>query len=307
MGEQTMGRSTPLVITASINGERTKEQNPHTPRSYDEIVDAALSSYAAGASLIHAHATNMGLIAEEAAEDYLKSWRRVLEARPGSLWYPTLTRALGGEIRHILAIDDEVGIEFGCVDPGTVPFANLDDEGLPVGRYYANSLESIRADFAAFTERKIGPQLAIYEPHYLRIVLAFHKAGKLPEGTVCNFYFGGDYGLGGERSMPFGLRPTEASLRAYLDILGDVDLPWTVSVWGGDIFDSPLPQLAIEQGGHVLVGIEPYFHPQRALSNEEMIGRVAEMAKAAGVPLAGREETLEAFKSPRRASARAIA
>jgi len=298
-----MGRSTPLVITASINGERTKEQNPHTPRSYDEIVESALSSYAAGASLIHVHATNMGLIAEEAAEDYLKSWRRVLEARPGSLWYPTLTRALGGEIRHILAIDDEVGIEFGCVDPGTVPFANLDDEGLPVGRYYANSLESIRADFAAVTERKIGPQLAIYEPHYLRIVLAFHRAGKLPEGTVCNFYFGGDYGLGGERSMPFGLRPTEASLRAYLDILGDVDLPWTVSVWGGDIFDSPLPELAIDQGGHVLVGIEPYFHPQRALSNEEMIGRVAEIAKARGVPLADREETLEAFKSPRRASA----
>ena len=50
----------------------------------------------------------------------------------------------------------------------------------------------------------------------------------------------------------------------------------------------------------MLVGIEPYFHPERALSNEEMIGRVAEMAKAAGVPLAGREETREAFKSPRR-------
>jgi uncharacterized protein (DUF849 family) len=278
-----VGRSKPLVITASINGERTKEQNPHSPRSYDEIVETALSSYAAGASIIHAHATNMGLIAEEAAEDYLKSWRRVLEARPGALWYPTLTRALGGEIRHILAIDDE---------------------GLPVGRYYANSLESIRSDFATFKARGIGPQLAIYEPHYLRIVLAFHKAGALPEGTVCNFYFGGDYGLGGERSMPFGLRPTEASLRAYLDILGDVDLPWTVSVWGGDIFDSNLPQLAIEQGGHVLVGIEPYFHPQRALSNEDMIGRVAEMAKAAGVPLADREETLDAFKSPRRQSVR---
>jgi uncharacterized protein (DUF849 family) len=298
-----MARKTPLVITASINGERTKEQNPHSPRTYDEIVETALASYDAGASIIHAHATNMGLIAEEAAEDYLKSWRRILEKRPGSLWYPTLTRQLGGEVRHILAIDDEVGIEFGCVDPGTVPFANLDDEGLPVGRYYANSLESIRADFATFKARGIGPQLAIYEPHYLRIVLTFHAAGALPEGTVLNFYFGGDYGLGGVRLMPFGLRPTEASLQAYLDILGDVDLPWTVSVWGGDIFDSNLPQLAIERGGHVLVGIEPYYHPDRALSNEEMIGRVAEMAKAAGVPLAGREETLEAFRSPRRQGA----
>lgn len=300
-----MNANKPLVITASINGERTKEQNPHVPRTYDEIVQTALASYDAGASLIHAHASNMGLMAEEAAEDYLKAWRRVLEVRPGSLWYPTLTRGLGGEIRHILAIDDEVGIEFGCVDPGSVAFAKLDDEGVPVGYYYANSLESIRSDFAAFTERKIGPALAIYEPHYLRIALAFHNAGKLPPGAVLNFYFGGDYGLGGTNSMPFGLRPTEASLQAYLDILGDVDLPWTVSVWGGDIFDSNIAEVAIARGGHVLVGIEPYFHPERALSNEEQIGRVVEMAKAAGRPIAGRDETLEVFKSPRRKSASA--
>ncbi len=295
-----MARTEPLVITASINGERPKEQNRHSPRTHEEITQTALSSYDAGASIIHVHATDMSLLADESAEDYLKSWRPVLEKRPGSLWYPTLTRGWGGEIRHILAIDDEVGLEFGCIDPGGVPFAQLDEEGLPVGRYYANSLESIRADFATFKERGIGPQMAIYEPHYMRIVLAFHAAGALPEGTVCNFYFCGDYGLGGERSMPFGLRPTEASLRAYLDILGDVDLPWTVSVWGGDIFDSDLPQLAIEQGGHVLVGIEPYLHPQRQLSNEEMIGRVVELANKAGVPVADREETLEAFRSPKR-------
>lgn len=298
-----MARTEPLVITASINGERPKEQNRHSPRTHEEITATALSSYDAGASIIHVHATDMALVADESAEDYLRSWRPVLAARPGSLWYPTLTRGWGGEIRHILAIDDEVGLEFGCIDPGGVPFAQLDEEGLPVGRYYANSLESIRSDFATFKERGIGPQMAIYEPHYMRIVLAFHAAGALPEGTVFNFYFCGDYGLGGERSMPFGLRPTEASLKAYLDILGDVDLPWTVSVWGGDIFDSDLPQLAIEHGGHVLVGIEPYFHPQRQLSNEEMIGRVVDMAKKAGVPVADREETLEAFRSPRRASA----
>lgn len=299
-----MKRSKPLVITASINGERTKEQNRFAPRTHDEIVDSALGAYAAGASLIHAHCTNIGLMADESAEDYLKSWRRILEARPGSLWYPTLTRGLGGEIRHILAIDDAVGIVFGCVDPGTVPFASLDDENLPVGRYYANSLESIRADFATFKARRIGPQLAIYEPHYLRIVLAFHAAGALPEGTVLNFYFCGDYGLGGERTMPFGLRPTEASLQAYLDILGEVDLPWTVSVWGGNIFDSDLPRLAIEKGGHVLVGIEPYFAPGNPMSNEEQIGRVVAIANELAVPLANREETLELFHSPRRQGAR---
>jgi len=295
-----MSQNKPLVITASINGERSKEANVNVPRTHDEIAETAISCYDSGASIIHAHATQMGLVAEEAAEDYLKSWRRVREARPGALWYPTLTRELGGEVRHIMAIDNEIGLEFGCVDPGSVPFVLLDKPGGPAGKYYANSLDSIRSDFALFKERGIGPQLAIYEPHYLRIALAFHAAGLLPQGAVLNFYFGGDYGLFGEHSMPFGLRPTEAGLQAYLDVLGDVDLPWTVSVWGGDIFDSNLAQLAIEKGGNVMVGIEPFYDPVKMPTNEEQIERVAAMAKAAGRPLAGREETLQIFKSPRR-------
>lgn len=297
-----MAQHKPLVITASINGGRTKAENPHVPVTHEEIADTAISCYDAGASLIHVHGTDMSLIGRESAEDYLKSWRHVRRERPGCLWYPTLTRQLGGEIGHILAIDDEVGIEFGCIDPGSVAFARLGDDGIPSGYYYANSLESIRSDFAAFKARGLGAQMAIYEPHYLRIALAFHAAGELPPGSVVNFYFGGDYGLFGDRSMPFGLRPTEASLQAYLDLLGDVDLPWTVSVWGGDIFDSPLPQLAIERGGHVLIGLEPHFDPVRKPSNEEQIARVIAMANAAGRPIASFAETLEVFNSPRRQS-----
>ena len=56
-----------------------------------------------------------------------------------------------------------------------------------------------------------------------------------------------------------------------------------------------------------MTGIEPYFDPVTKLSNEDMIGRVVELAKAAGRPIAGRDETLEAFKSPRRKSAAAMA
>lgn len=302
-----MPKAAPLVITASINGDRSKDDNPHVPRTHDEIAQVALACYEAGASIVHAHPPDRSLVGEAAAEDYLKSWRKVRQARPDAIWYPTLTRELGGEIGHILALDDSIGMEFGCVDPGGVPFAKLDDEGLPTGYYYANSLDSIRADFAALRARRLGVHLAIFEPHYIRIVLAFHAAGALPEGAVLNFYFGGPHGVFGSRSMPFGLKPTEASLQAYLDVLGDVDLPWTVSVWGGDLFDSPLPQLAIEKGGHVMVGLEPYFHPDRTPTNVELIERAVAMAKSAGRPVAGSDETLEVFKAPRRRSAKAQA
>lgn len=290
----------PLVIVASINGDRSKDDNPNVPRSDAEIIDCALSCYDAGAAIVHAHPLSRANTGKAAAEDYLKAWRPIREARPGAVWYPTLTSELGGEIGHILALDDMIGMHFGCVDPGGVPFARLDPKGIPKGYFYTNSLDSIADDFAALRERNLGVQLAIFEPHYLRIVLAFHAAGALPEGAVINLYFSGAHGVFGPNSMPFGLPPTETGLNAYLELIEGSGLPWTVSVWGGDIFDTPLPDLAVAQGGHVMVGLEPYFHAERTPTNAELVERAVAMAEAAGRPIASHEEALEVLHCPRR-------
>ena len=295
-----MSTDTPLVIAVSINGERSKDDNPHVPRTPDEIVATALACYDAGASIIHAHCSSTRLSGAESAEDYLAAWRRIRAERPGALWYPTLTGAGADQLDHIMLIDDAIGLEFGCVDPGGVPIARLDEEGLPRGFYYASSFDQIRSAFAQMEARKLGVQLAIYEPSYLRVALAYHKAGRLPEGAVVNFYFGGPYGAFSKDGMPFGLPPTRAALGAYLDLLGTADLPWTVSVWGGDIFDTELPQLAIDLGGHIQVGLESHFDPFRKPSNEEQVAQVVALARAAGRPIAGRDETLSVWRSPRR-------
>jgi uncharacterized protein (DUF849 family) len=290
----------PLAIVASINGDRSKDDNPNVPRSDAEVIEAALACYDAGAAIVHAHPQNRAATGEQAAQDYLKAWGPIREARPGAVWYPTLTKDLGGEIDHILALDDAIGMHFGCVDPGGVPFARLDAEGVPRGYFYTNSLNSIAADFATLCERNLGVQLAVFEPHYLRIVLAFHAAGKLPDGAVLNFYFSGAHGVFGPNSMPFGLPPSEKALDAYLELIEGSRLPWTVSVWGGDLFDTPLPALAIARGGHVMVGLEPYFHPVRTPTNAELVERTVGMAKAAGRPVASRDEALAVLRCPRR-------
>ena len=296
-----MTATDPLVISCSINGGRKKEDNPFVPVGHEEIATTAIACFDAGASVVHAHNTDFTLTGSEAAEDYLKSWRRVLAERPDALWYPTLSARFGSDLSHIEALDDQIGLAFGCIDPGTVPFGRLDDEGLPVGFIYSTSFDEIRAAFAMFAQRRLGVQLAIYEPNFLRTTLAYHAAGKLPQGTVVNLYFGGTNGAGGgARGMSFGLPPTRTALDAYLEMLGDADLPWTVSVWGGDIFESELPQLAIERGGHVQVGLESYLVPGRPVSNEEQIGRVVELAKAAGRPIADRDATLQAWRVPKR-------
>jgi uncharacterized protein (DUF849 family) len=289
----------PLVIAVSINGERSKAINPNVPRTPDEIVATALSCYEAGASILHAHCSSVDLSGAAAAADYLAAWRLVKERRPESLWYPTLTRKGGDDLEHVTIIDDEIGLEYACVDPGAVAVARLDDEGLPAGRYYATTFDQIRSAFSQLAERRIGPQIAIYEPGYLRTVLAYHAAGRLPAGAVVNFYFGGGHGLTPPRGLPFGLPPTRSALMAYLDLLGDVGLPWTASIWGGDILQTELPQLAIALGGHVQLGLESHFDPSAKPSNEDQIRQVAAFAASAGRRIATSAETLSVWRNPR--------
>ena len=109
-----------------------------------------------------------------------------------------------------------------------------------MGVVYANSYDDTRLALDLCEQLQIGPSLAIYEPGWLRTVLAFHHAGRLPQGAMVKLYFGGDYGIFSmEPGVSFGLPPTENALLAYLDLLEGIDLPWSSSVWGGDLFETP--------------------------------------------------------------------
>ncbi len=290
----------PLIVAVSMNGERAKNANPHIPVGHDEIIAAALSCYDAGASIIHCHNSSTALTGQAAAEDYLAVWRQIRALRPDALWYPTLTQRGCDDLDHIAIIDDAIGLEFACCDPGSVGFSELGSDGVPMGGYYTNSYEQIRSNFAQLAARRLGPQMAIYEPGYLRTVLAYHTAGTLPAGAVVNLYFGGPYGLstrGGNSS--FGLPPTRNALLAYLDMLQGVDLPWTVSVWGGDLFSTELAEMAIALGGHLQIGLESHFDPDNKPSNEDQIREAIRLAEKAGRPIADRQTTLSILRSPK--------
>ena len=174
----------------------------------------------------------------------------ILDQRPDTLWYPTTP---GGSDRaetlsHFEIIDDEVDLRIGVVDPGSTNVGWPDDEGLPLGVVYANSYADIRAGFSLCEERGLGPSLAIYEPRFLQTVLSYHRAGRLPRGSMVKLYFGGPAGhvrQGRRRDVrtsthpPLATAPISTCWRAPT-------LPWSVSVWGGDLIDTPVARLALE-------------------------------------------------------------
>jgi uncharacterized protein (DUF849 family) len=292
---------TPVIIEAAINGLTSREKNPSVPWGSEAIARDALRCLELGASIIHAHNSDMALTGRAAADDYLEAWGPVLAQRPDALWYPTLTSApdMLGRLAHVEVLQQEVPLRICAFDPGSTNIGAPGPDGLPVGGVYGVSYGDVRTAFELCSRLGLGPALGIYEPNSLRTTLQYHKLGKLPAGSMVKFYFGGDYGLmATEPGCTFGLAPTEYGLLAYLDMLGDSGLPWSVSVWGGDLMETPIARLALERGGHLHVGIEEFYSPDRSPSNEELVGEAVELCAKVGRPLATTAQAAEILGLP---------
>ena len=284
-----MSDTTPVVIEAAINGMSSKERNPHVPITPDEIRHDAEAALDAGATIIHAHNHDIRLSGREAADAYLDAWAPLLAARPDVLWYPTLCVAPdpAAKLEHVRLIAEQVPLAMAAVDPGSTNLGGPAADGLPEGGIYGNSYADIRQAFAVCAEHGFGPQLAIYEPGFLQCVLTYHRAGRLPAGAMVKLYFGGEWGMWARaRGVTFGLPPTANALLAYLDMLEGSGLPWSVSVWGGDLMRTPVARLALERGGHLHVGLEEHFDPDRKPTNVELVQEAVALVEAVGRPLA---------------------
>ena len=269
---------TPVVIEAAVNGA-----NPIAPRLPHEISETALACLDAGAAVVHNHIDMFG-DPHDAAARYREGWEPVLAQRPDALLYPTINGIGTVEERysHITPLAETIGLRIGVIDPGSV--------NLGAGFAYVNSGSDIDYQQALCERHGLVPGMSIFEPGFLRAALAYWRAGKLPPGTMLRFYFGGP-AMEESGGFWFGLPPTEASLEAYLQMLGDCPLPWSVAVLGGDLFASELPALALERGGNLRVGLED--HKGREVANEELVAEAVKAVEQSGRSVASPAETVE--------------
>jgi uncharacterized protein (DUF849 family) len=131
------------------------------------------------------------------------------------------------------------------------------------------------------------------------MVLGFHAGGHLAPGALVKFYFSGNTGYLAPGLPTFSAPPIPEALALYRAMLGDADLPWAVTVLGGDIIDTPVARLAAEQGGHIRVGLEDHADAE---SNVVCVQRAAELAPTAGRSIATPAEAAELLRLPARVS-----
>lgn len=288
--------SRPVIIEVALNGQTTKETNPNAPRSSAEIAASSLACIERGAAIIHTHIDEILTPGPRAAELYLEHFRPILAACPDALLYPTLGFAqdVQGKYEHVRILKREIGLRIGFVDPGSVNLGGSDETGLPlpIDYAYANTPASIRWAFDFHREQQLGPSVAIFEPGFLNHTLGYQRSGNLPAGALIKFYMGGPYGYmgAGYEGVSFGLPGTPWGLDVYLTLLGDCDVPWSVGVLGGDVFEHGLARHALERGGHLHIGIEDYMGGDKP-TNEELVDRAVALCHEVGRPVATIQQT----------------
>jgi len=289
----------PLIIEASLNGDSSKELNPKVPYSDDELVADAVACMEAGAALIHNHTEEaiFGGSGRLDTELYASAWRKLLSVRPDAILTPTMPvgqKDVPVEVRyrHIEELAEQGLLAQGLCDPGTFNLSSLGEDGLfaPSRYLYRNDMYDSRYYVETCRRLKVGLSISIFEPSFLKFILAYYRAGRLPKGALLKFYFGADH-------LSFGMPPTEASLNAYLGMIEGCDLPWLVSALGDDCVSCGLAEHAIKRGGHVQVGLEPYTGDRKP-SNVELVEEVVAIAQHYKRPLATPAEAARILALP---------
>ena len=289
----------PLIIEASLNGQTPKSRNPNVPYGDEEIVEQALACMEAGAAMIHNHTEDpvVGGPGWLDYENYASAWRKLLAVRPDAILTPTMPLAVDGvsveqRFSHITAMAEEGLITQGLCDPGSINYAGLDSEGLFADStiVYRNDMHDSRYYVEACRALNVGLSISIFEAGFIKFIMAYHRAGKLPQGAMLKFYFG-------SADMCFGLLPTATALDAYLEMIEGSDIPWLVSSFGDDCVACGIAEEAIKRGGHVQVGLEPYGGP-RTPTNVELVEEVVALAKHYDRPLATPEYAAKILNFP---------
>jgi 3-keto-5-aminohexanoate cleavage enzyme len=290
--------TSPVILEVALNGVTSRHRNPNVPATGEEHAKDALACVDLGATIIHTHAPNLVVGAEEAAEQYATAFRPVVEQHPGIICYPTVGfgDTVEDRYRHVEILDDMGLIRQGACDTGSVNLGGTGRDGLPPPSefVYSNSFAKIGYEMQVCTARGLGPSIAIFEPGFLQVVLAYARAGALPPGTFVKFYFAGGGYLGGGDPL-WGSPPIIEALDLFLAMLGDAPVEWAVAVLGGSLLDTPIARAALERGGHLRVGIEDW---DTGPSNAEQTAAAAALCDEVGRPMATIRETEQLLKFP---------
>ncbi len=178
------------------------------------------------------------------------------------------------------------------LDTGVAALGGYDERGLPAAKgffWYGFWPEDTHIIKKICDEFGTGTSISVFEPGWMKNVVAMARAGTLPRGSKLNIYFAPE----GISSMP---PPIPEALDLYLKMMEGLDLKWSVGNIGKQsVMDTPLARMALERGGSFRVGLEDWASGP---SNLEQIERAKEIINAVGRPVVTGADAIEYLGIP---------
>jgi uncharacterized protein (DUF849 family) len=283
--------NTPVILECAINGGTTKAKNPLAPGTPAEHTAEVIGCLGAGASIIHMHSNQPNEDVKLAAKAYTEIYKPVWKKHPHAILYATANfdpkvyhqnrRPWPGKVQcgHQRILAEKEICNMVLFDTGVVPIGVYDKDGVPgpdsAFWWYAFGPDDVRYILQTCKDTGAGASISVFEPGWMKNVVAMAKAGTLPRGSKLNIYFAMDSFAGLAPPIP-------EALELYLKMIEGLDLKWTVGYIGAkSVMDTPLARMSLERGGSFRVGLEDW---PNGTSNVEQIKRAKEIINAVGRP-----------------------
>jgi 3-keto-5-aminohexanoate cleavage enzyme len=252
-----------VIITAAVVGaEVTRAQNPAVPYTPEEIANACVAAWRAGAAAVHLHARwPDGRPSQESAH-----FREIIDRIRDAGSNVVIQCSTGGAVG--MSIDERLGslvpgAEMGTLNLGTM---NFGDE------VFMNARPDLVKVAARLRERRLVPECEVYDAGMLDTLRWLLEKGHLAAPYHVQFVLG----------VPGGMSASERNLRFLVEGLPE---PAHWSVAGVGRFQLPMAELALRVGGHVRVGLEDNLFVSKgvlARGSDELVARAVELAAKAG-------------------------
>lgn len=271
----------PLIINVCLTGTLFgKENNPHLPVTIDAMIKDALTVIDAGATMLHLHPREA---------DGAPAWRPerltpVLEA----------VRQTNPDVVLVVSTSGRCFPEFekrAAVLELDGP-AKPDMASLTLGSWgpVVNVPEMIVRLAERMMERKIKPELEVFDPGMLANAFHGEEQGWLPPNNYVNLMLG----------FPGGAPGRVLNLA---QLAREIPAGWTWAAAGGGKRQLTMNTAALSMEGHVRVGLEDNlfidWESRTPATNLLLVERIVRLAGELGRPIAAPAETRNLLGLPR--------
>jgi uncharacterized protein (DUF849 family) len=295
----------PVILECAVNGSVTKTKNKNAPGTLAEHTAEILRCLDAGASIVHVHSNQPNEDVKLAAQPYLEIFKPVWKKYPHAILYPTANfdpkvynrtrRPWPGEVQcgHQRILAEAGVINMALFDTGVVPLGVYDRQGVPgpdsAFFWYGFWPDDVRYVQKLCKDLGTGASISVFEPGWMKNVVAMARAGTLPRGSKLNIYFASEEYAGMAPAIP-------EALDMYLKMMDGFDLDWAVGYIGDrSVMDTPLARLALQRGGSFRVGLEDWGS---GTSNVEQLKRAKEIIANVGRPIVTGAEAIKHLDIP---------